>query len=64
MDRAHPRLGARELFELLRARTRELDDTIIEIAEQKSVSYRGPSFFLEVLPRKYRIYVLLALDFN
>lgn len=55
---------ARELFELLRARVRELDDEVIELAEQKSVSYHGPSFFLEVLPRKHRINLLLALDFN
>ena len=55
---------ARELFQLLRTRIREIDGAIIEVAEQKSVSYHGPAFFLEVLPRKHRINLLLALDFN
>lgn len=55
---------ARALFDLLRTRIREIDHEIIEIAEQQSVSYHGPTFFLEVLPRKDRINLLLALDFN
>jgi len=41
-----------------------MESDIIELAEQKSVSYHGPSFFLEVLPRKNRINLLLALDHN
>ena len=55
---------ARSLFELVRARVQEIDNDIIELAEQKSVSYHGPAFFLEILPRKNRIVMLLALDFN
>lgn len=55
---------AREPFELLRTRIRDIDGEIIEVAEQKSVSYHGRAFFLEVLPRKHRINLLLALDFN
>ena len=55
---------ARSLFELVRAKVQEMDEEVIELAEQKSVSYRGPTFFLEVLPRKNRIILLLALDFN
>ena len=55
---------ARELFAVLRARIREIDGNIIELAEQNSVSYHGPAFFLEVLPRKQRLNLLLALDFN
>lgn len=55
---------ARELFFQLRKRVREIDDELIELAEPRSVSYHGPSFFLEVLPRKNRINLLLALDFN
>jgi predicted transport protein len=34
------------------------------LAEKKSVSYHGPAFFLEVLPRKNRIGLLLPLEFN
>ncbi len=52
------------LFALLRARIREIDGDIIELAEQNSVSYHGPAFFVEVLPRKQRLNLLLALDFN
>ena len=55
---------ARRLFEQLRAVVLEIDSDIIEIAEPHSVSYHGPEFFLEVLPRKNRINLLLALDFN
>jgi uncharacterized protein with ParB-like and HNH nuclease domain/predicted transport protein len=56
--------AARSLFDLLRAEVLELDADIIELAEQKSVTYHGPTFFLEVLPRKNRITLLLAMDFN
>ena len=56
---------ARVLFEQLRAVVLEIDSDIIEIAEEpNSVSYHGPEFFLEVLPRKDWINLLLALDFN
>jgi uncharacterized protein with ParB-like and HNH nuclease domain/predicted transport protein len=55
---------ARNLFELLRAKVKEIDASIIELAEQRSVSYHGPAFFLEVLPRKNRITLILDLDFN
>jgi uncharacterized protein with ParB-like and HNH nuclease domain/predicted transport protein len=56
--------SARLLFNLLRNEVRAIDPEIIEIAEPKSVSYHGPGFFLEVLPRKSRILLLLPLDFN
>ncbi|MGB8898751.1 MAG: DUF5655 domain-containing protein, partial [Methylocella sp.] len=56
--------AARSLFDLLRTKILAIDDEIIELAERKSVSYHGPAFFLEVLPRKNRITLLLALDFN
>ena len=55
---------ARTLFEQLSAMVLEIDSDIIEIAETHSVSYHGPEFFLEVLPRKNLINLLLALDFN
>jgi|694.fasta_scaffold31942_2 predicted transport protein len=53
---------ARTLFEVLRARIQEIDPSILELAEPKSVSYHGPAFFLEVLPRKQRLSLLLPLD--
>jgi predicted transport protein len=56
--------GARTLFNQLQMKVLDIDANIIELAEQKSVSYHGPGFFLEVLPRKNRITLLLDLDFN
>jgi uncharacterized protein with ParB-like and HNH nuclease domain/predicted transport protein len=55
---------ARTLFDQLRVKVLEIDTNVIELAEQKSVSYHGPGFFLEILPRKNRITLLLDLDFN
>jgi predicted transport protein len=55
---------ARALFEKLRRHVLALDSDVLELAEQKSVSYHGPEFFLEVLPRRYTLTLLLALDFN
>ncbi|MDA9420616.1 GmrSD restriction endonuclease domain-containing protein [Bradyrhizobium sp. CCBAU 53380] len=55
---------ARSIFEVLRAKLLEIDTDVIELAERKSISYHAPNFFLEVLPRRYRISLLLALDFD
>jgi predicted transport protein len=54
--------AARELFETLRPRIHEVDPAILELAESKSVSYHAPGFFLEVLPRKHKLLLLLPLD--
>ena len=55
---------ARALFEELRTRVKALDNDVLELAEPNSVSYHGPAFFLEVLPRRKKLTLLLALDFN
>lgn len=55
---------ARALFEALRAHVRALGNDILELAEPNSVSYHGPAFFMEVLPRRYKIMLLLALEFG
>ena len=55
---------ARELFDNLRDEILEIDHEVLELAEAKSVSYHGPSFFAEVLPRKHNLTILLHLDFN
>ena len=55
---------ARQLFDLLRDRIQTFDSDAIEIAEKRSVSYHGPTFFLEVVPRKSGIVLLLELEFN
>ncbi len=55
---------ARALFEQIRTMVLEIDSDVIELAEPRSVSYHGPDFFLEVLPRTNCINLLLALDFH
>ena len=55
---------ARPIFYALRERVLEFDSDVFEVPESKSVSYYGPQFFLEVLPRKHRILLLLPLEFR
>lgn len=55
---------ARDTFNALRAELGELGGDLVELAEAKSVSYHGPAFFLEAIPRKQGLIVVLALDFN
>jgi predicted transport protein len=55
---------ARALFNELRTQVRGLGPNVLEVAETNSVSYHGPDFFLEVLPRRRRLTLLLPLDFN
>lgn len=54
---------ARELFDALSAEIKCLGE-VIELAESRSVSYHSPYFFLEVIPRKHELILLLPLDFN
>ena len=54
--------AARELFDKLRPRLQEIDPGVLELAESKSISYHAPGFFVEVLPRKQRLSLLLPLD--
>lgn len=54
--------AARGLFEELRPRIHAIDQAILELAETKSVSYHSQGFFLEVLPRKHKLLLLLPLD--
>jgi predicted transport protein len=55
---------ARALFEVLRIHVIAIDNDLIEVAEAKSITYHGPNFFLEVLPRRYSLTILLPLDFS
>jgi predicted transport protein len=55
---------ARELFRALQARIKEVDPDATEMVEAKSVSYQGPMFFREILPRKNKLSLLLPLEFN
>ena len=51
-------------FEVVREEIKQLDSTIVEIAEGKSVSYHAQEFFAEVLPRVQRLLLLMAPEFN
>ena len=55
---------AKALYEALRAQVMTIGTDILELAEPNSISYHGPAFFLEVLPRAHKLTLLLALDFN
>jgi uncharacterized protein with ParB-like and HNH nuclease domain/predicted transport protein len=55
---------AKKLFGFLRARLRERIPQAVELAETKSVTYHAPNFFLEVLPRKHRLVLLLDLEYG
>jgi len=56
---------AKELFESLQLEIFNLNDQIIELAEHKSISYHSDQgFFLEVLPRKYSLTLILSLEYN
>ncbi len=57
-------VDAMALFDALRPRIMALDSDILELAEPNSISYHGPAFFVEVLPRARRLTLLLVLDFN
>lgn len=55
---------ARKLFNELRKHILAMGEDVFELAEAKTVSYHGPDFFVEVLPRKRRLTLLLPLEFN
>ena len=55
---------ARQLFNELRGHLLKMGDDVLELADTKTVSYHGPDFFIEVLPRKRRLTLLLPLEFN
>jgi len=55
---------ARTLHTQLSAELRADNPDLIELPESKSISYHSPAFFLEVIPRKRYLTLLLAPDFN
>jgi len=55
---------AARLFDDLRKRLQDAFPDVIEAAERKSVSYHDPEFFLEVIPRKRGLVLVIDLDFN
>ena len=55
---------AAELFSALRDRLRSAFPDAIEMAETRSVSYHDPEFFLEVIPRKHGLSLLISIEYN
>jgi predicted transport protein len=55
---------ASSLFKLLRERINDLCPDVTEMIEGQSISYHGPVFFLEVLPRKNKLSLLLPLEYE
>lgn len=55
---------AKALFNTLRERIKVNFPEVIEMAEVKSVSYHDPDFFLEVIPRKRGLGLLIGIDYN
>jgi predicted transport protein len=55
---------AKALFDALRDRIKVAFPDVIEMAEAKSVSYHDPDFFLEVIPRKRGLGLLIGVDYN
>lgn len=56
--------GIRELFDHVRSSVLKLGDDIVEIPEPNSVSYHRGGYFLEIVPQKSRLHLLLAPEFD
>jgi len=56
--------NSRPLFDSLREQVLALGDDVVELCGPRSVTYRVFDFFLEVIPRKHRLALLLNLDFE
>lgn len=54
---------SKALFDVLRPQILALGDDVIELYGAKSVTYRVYDFFVEVMPRKRRLSLILNLDF-
>jgi predicted transport protein len=54
---------SKALFDALRPQILALGDDVIELCGPKSVTYRVYDFFVEVMPRKRRLLLIVNLDF-
>jgi predicted transport protein len=55
---------AKVLFDQLRIEINKAYPDAAEMMDAKSISYHGPMFFLEVLPRKNKLSLVLPLEFH
>lgn len=56
--------GSRAVFDVLRDQVRILGEDVVELSGANSVVYRVYDFFVEVIPRKRRLLLILNLDFD
>jgi predicted transport protein len=64
LDKVEMTDEAKSLFAALRGRIRTDFPEVIEMPETRSVSYHDPEFFLEVIPRKRGLGLLVGIDYN
>lgn len=55
---------SKALFDLLRPQIMALGEDVVELCSAKSVTYRVYDFFVEVIPRKRRLSLILNIDFE
>jgi uncharacterized protein with ParB-like and HNH nuclease domain/predicted transport protein len=55
---------ARAIFDVLRPQILGIGDDVIELFSAKSATFRVYDFFVEVIPRKQRLSLLLNIDFS
>ena len=55
---------AKQLFEILRPRIQALGSDVVELPNQQSIVYAVYDFFVEIIPRRHRLTLLLNLDFD
>jgi len=55
---------SKAVFHILRPQILALGDDVVELCGPKSVTYRVYDFFVEVIPRKRRLSLVLNLDFE
>lgn len=55
--------AAKKLLEVLRPQIQALGNEVVELPNDRSVIYRVFDFFVEIIPRKQRLTLLLNLDF-
>ena len=64
LDKVEMTDDAQALFTTLRDRLKSDFPEMIEMPETRSVSYHDPEFFLEVIPRKRGLGLLIGIDYN
>jgi len=64
LDKLELDADAKVLFDLMRPEILAIGDDVVELCGAKTVTYRVYDFFVEVIPRKRRLLLLLNLDYE